>query len=553
VQKCITATLVLICNILLFSVFIIPLNANDIITRSSSVLLLDCVNFREYSFEGPSDLLSLYNRPLTFLADTAEQQSYSNNSKRTFIDVTADLSSETGEPLFLRLTGGDSRNREHGTFGKIQLKFSKIDAQISGIYRHLGMYADRTEQFCSSYGSFRKSPLHYRDMGHYGVAEYIIGQLNFRTNNSRSKTVINKYGEWVAIPGLYNPVYKLGNAISQTLNLKAFSGWFAFSGMADERKLALDHLNSSKKLFYNLRSSYKRNIFIDDTFQINALISNEKKGGSRFGLQYEHSKNNYNLSLSTGVWSAAHPDVTCEFSVPFLDSCKASVEYGLVYVPEEKSIIQVVPQEIVETKISDFQYNRIKLYSSFRRFLKSPFSFNLGAVYKSSYQSYFIDTIEGVKSTRFAGSGKASFTASGSLRFSLPVKSLLCETWSNGQLNLKGRPFEYVPYEFGINFLHCFKGLNEVRTNANLTLRGPVSWNASYYGKDSTLTSPRLFFCNFGISIPFILPILSSHITPELVINAGPICLSPSGRQRYHPFGGELGPLISATLNGSIF
>jgi hypothetical protein len=495
----------------------------------------------------------LFYRPLAFLTDTADKPYNSNNSKKTLIDVTADLSSETGEPLFLRIAGGDSPNREHGTYGKIQLNLPKSDAQISGIYRHLGMYADRTEQFCSLYENFRKSPLHYRDIGHYGVAEYIIGQLNLKTNNIRSKTVINKYGEWVAIPGLYNPVYKHGNAISQTLNLKAFSGWFAFSGMVDERRLALDHASSSKKLFYNLHSNYKRNVFLIDTLQINAVLSNEKKGGSRFGLQYEHSKNNYNLSLSTGVWSAAHPDVTCEFSVPFLDSSKATFEYALVYVPEEKSVIQVAPQEIIETRISDFQYNRVKLSSSFRRFLKTPFSFNFWSVYKSSYQSYYIDTIGGVISTRFAGSGKPSLITSGSLRFSLPVKSILFEMWSNGQLNLKGRSYEYVPYAFGIDFSHCVKGLNVIKTNANLTMRGPVNWNASYCGKDSTLTSPRLLFCNFGVSIPFILPVLSSHISPELVIKAGPIGLSPSGRQRYHPFGGELGPLISATLNGSIF
>ncbi|HEX2958431.1 MAG TPA: hypothetical protein VHO70_16465, partial [Chitinispirillaceae bacterium] len=121
-----------------------------------------------------------------------------------------------------------------------------------------------------------------------------------------------------------------------------------------------------------------------------------------------------------------------------------------------------------------------------------------------------------------------------------------------GTVNFTGEPFEYGPFECGAGFSCFFGSSSMIRTDFDVTLRGPAKWNASYLGKDSTISSPQILFCNFGITIPFILPVLASHITPELAIKAGPISFRPSGRQQYHPFGGPLGPLVSATLLGTI-
>jgi hypothetical protein len=68
---------------LAFSLF-----ANEIATKSSSVLLLDGVNFREYSLKHSSDLLTLYKRPLLFYVDTSESGSESNIERKPIVRCT---------------------------------------------------------------------------------------------------------------------------------------------------------------------------------------------------------------------------------------------------------------------------------------------------------------------------------------------------------------------------------------------------------------------------------------------------------------------------------
>ncbi|MBN1601073.1 MAG: hypothetical protein JW915_05655 [Chitinispirillaceae bacterium] len=527
--------------------------SNEIATKSSSVLLLDGVNFREYSLEHSSDLLSLYKRPLLFYVDTSESSSEKNIERKPIVSMHADLSSETGEPLFLRLIGGDSPNREHGTYGNVTVDIPRIGAQLSGIYNHLGMYADAIEQFCANYEHARGHYLPYRDIGHYGVAEYITGQMKLSVRNVVSKTVFNRYGEWVTIPGLYNPLYKSGNALNQSLILPLLNSQFSVSGMIDRRAIYNDHINSIKKTYYSVNPQYKKTVFSDDTLTARALFSNEKVKGHRAGLEYKHTAETYNVSVSGGLWSSIKPDANVAVTVPFFDSSDVSVMYSLVYIPEERPVTQITPKHTVTTHIKPFNYNEVRLSASLRKCLKLPLTLELWTDYKSSYQSYSIDTAASVLSTKFIDSEEMLFLSGGALRMAFSFESIHLNLWSSGNIIFKGVPFEYVPYECGLGFTHCFRGTNTLQTDFNLTLRGPVQWNAQYSGKDTTRSSSRLLFCDIGLKIPFILPILSSHVSPELVIKAGPICLCPAKRARYHPFGTEIGPLIAVSLTGNIY
>jgi hypothetical protein len=535
----------------LFLIF--PIYANEIITKSSSVLLLDGVNFREYSLQQSKDMLTLFNRPLLFFSDTSDVSTEKNIAKKPLVSLLADLSSETGEPLFLRLTGGDSSNREHGTYGKIKINIPRIDAQVSGLYCHLGMYADAIEQFCANYEKSRGHSLPYRDMGHYGVAEYIVGQMKLKFRNVLSKTVFNQYGEWITIPGLYNPLYKSGNAATQDLLIPFSSSLLSVSGMVDQRTLYTDHTCSYKKTYYNVNSNYKKVFFSEDTLIAGVLLSNEKIKGDRVGVEYQHSAEMYKMCVSAGFWGAGEPDARVVVSVPFLDSSDASLSYSLVYIPEENAITQITLDKQVSTRIAPFNYNEFRLSTIFHHCLKTPLTIELWTDYKSSFQSYFIEAIDTILSTRFGDSGEKMLLSGGSLNLTFPFKTVDFKLWSSGNIIFTGEPYEYVPYECGIGCTHYFRGASTIQTDFNLTLRGPVHWSATYAGKDSTRTSPRLLFCDIGITIPFILPVLSSHISPELAIKAGPVCLDPSRRERFHPFGSKLGPLVSVTLTGNIF
>lgn len=527
--------------------------ANEIATKSSSVLLLDGVNFREHSLEHSSDLLSLYKRPLSFYADTSEFSSEMDIERKPIVSMHADLSSETGEPMFLRLIGGDSHNREHGTYGNVTVNIPRIGAQFSGIYNHLGMYADAIEQFCANYEHARGHYLPYRDMGHYGVAEYITGQMKLSVRNVVSKTVFNRYGEWVTIPGLYNPLYKSGNALNQSLILPLLNSQFSVSGMIDRRAIYNDHINSIKKTYYSVNPHYKKTVFSDDTLTARALLSNKKVKGHMAGLEYKHTAEKYNVFVSGGLWSSIKPDARVAVTVPFFDSSDVSVMYSLVYIPEERPVTQITPKEIVTTHIKPFNYNELRLSTSLRKCLKSPLTLELWTDYKSSYQSYWIDTAASVLSTKFIDSEEMLFLSGGALRVAFTSESIKLNLWGSGTIIFKGVPFEYVPYECGLGFTHYLRGATMIQTDFNLTLRGPVHWNAQYSGRDSTRSSSRLLFCDIGLKIPFILPILSSHVSPELVIKAGPICLHPAKRLRYHPFGTKIGPLVAVSLTGNIY
>ncbi|HEX2957255.1 MAG TPA: hypothetical protein VHO70_10505, partial [Chitinispirillaceae bacterium] len=368
-------------------------SANEIITRSSTVQLLDCVNFREYTLSGLSDLKSLMYRPLTFTTDTMESNiEKDTTSFRPQLSVLADLSSETGEPLFLRVTGGDSRNREHGTFGRVTLTVPKIHTQISGSYRHLGMYADRTEDFCTSYEQHRGSALPHRDMGHYGVAEYIIGKISSEIRRVSSKTTINRYGEWMVIPGLYNPLYKKGNAVSQSLKIPFNRNLLSLNGMADQRVLYTGHNSTVKKMYYDVQASYNRELFSSDSLSVNLHLSNEKNYGDHFGVQFSHFAAIYNLSVTAGIWSAGMPDANVRFAVPFLDSSDVSLGYSFVYIPEEASIPQTTPLNVVTTRIDPLHYNQVRLSTNVRHCFRTPLSIELWTDYKSAYQTYSVDS-----------------------------------------------------------------------------------------------------------------------------------------------------------------
>jgi hypothetical protein len=527
-------------------------SANDITSKSSSVLLLDGVNFREYSLSGLSDLKSLYYRPLTFICDTMENHHDTIRLSKPHLTVLADLSSETGEPLFLRITGRDSRNREHGTYGKLALNLPGIHTKITGSYSHLGMYADRIEDFCSNYEKYRKSALPFRDMGHYGVATYAYGQISSMICGISSKTLINKYGEWVLIPGLYNPVYKKGTALSQTLHIPLKRSFISFDGMADQRKIYTDHNSSMKKIYYDMQTGYNREIFSEDTLAIKLRLSNEKIYGDHFGIQFKHIADVYRLSVAAGIWSAGMPDADVKIEVPFFDSCIASLGYSLVYIPEEASIYQATQQNLVATGIDPLQYSQVRLSSVFRNLFRIPLSLELWTEYKSECQVYTINPFGDTLWTQFTGSDDPIAAGGGNLKMVQNFKYVSLRAQCRGTLNFIGKPFEYVPYECGAGF-SCFIGSTAtIKADFDLTFRGPVEWNALYIGKDSTISSPQILFCNFGVTFPFILPVLSSHITPQIAIKGGPIALRPSGRQQYHPFGSSLGPLIAATLFGDI-
>jgi hypothetical protein len=527
-------------------------SANEITTKSSSVLLLDGVNFREYSLSGLSDLKNLFYRPLTFIGDTMENHHDTMRLSKPHLTVLADLSSETGEPLFLRITGSDSRNREHGTYGKLAFNLPGIHTLITGSYSHLGMYADRIEDFCSNYEQHRKSSLPFRDMGHYGVATYAYGQIKTTLRGALSNTLINRYGEWVVLPGLYNPLYKKGTAVSQSLKIPLNNSCISFAGMADQRKIYTDHNSSIKKIYYDLQADYSRKLFIDDMLAVNIGLSNKKDNGDHFGIQFRHIADVYRLSVAAGVWNAGMPDADVKIEVPFFDSCVASLGYSLVYIPGEITIPQTIPLNVVTTGIDPLQYSQIRLSSTFRNFFRTPLSLEFWTDYKSEYQVYAIEPFGDTLSTQFTGSGDPIAAGGGTLKIVQNFRYVSLRAQCRGNLNFIGKPFEYVPYECGAGFT-CFIGNTAtIRTDFDLTFRGPVEWSALYAGRDSTTSSSQILFCNFGVTIPFILPILSSHLTPQIAIKGGPIALRPSGRQQYHPFGSPLGPLIAATLFGDI-
>jgi hypothetical protein len=527
-------------------------SANEITTKSSSVLLFDGVNFRDYSLSIISDLKSLYYRPLTYIGDTMENHHDTTHLSEPHLTVLADLSSEIGEPLFLRITGSDSRNREHGTYGKLALNLPVIHTKITGSYSHLGMYADRIEDFCSNYEQYRKSALPFREIGHYGVATYAYGQISSIICGISSKTLINRYGEWVVIPGLYNPVYKKGTALSQSLYIPLNRSYLSFDGVADQRKVYADHNSPMKKIYYDVQAGYNRKLFSEDTLAIKLRLSNEKIHGDRFGIQFKHIADVYRLSVAAGICSAGMPDADVKIEVPFFDRCIASLGYSLVYIPEETSIYQTTPQNLVATGIDPLQYSQVRLSSVFRNFFRVPLSLELWTEYKSEYQAYTINPFGDTLWTKFTGSDDPIAAVGGALKMVQNFKFVSLRAQCRGNLNFIGKPFEYVPYECGAGFSSFIGGTATIRADFDLTFRGPVEWNALYAGRDTTISSPQILFCNFGVTIPFILPVFSSHISPQIAINGGPIALRPSGRQQYHPFGSPLGPLIAATLFGDI-
>ncbi len=531
---------------------VVAASANEIATKSSSVLLLDGVNFREYSLSGDHDLKSLIYRPLTFISDTMANHHDTLHLSKPHLTVLADLSSETGEPLFLRITGSDSRNREHGTYGKLALNVPKINTQITGSYSHLGMYADRIEDFCSDYERQRKSALPFRDIGHYGVATYAYGQILSTIRSVSSKTLINRYGEWVVIPGLFNPIYKKGTAVSELIHIPLKSSFISFAGMGDQRKMNTDQNSSIKKIYYDMQAGYTSKLFSDDTLAVTLKISNEQIHGDHAGVQFKHFAEVYRLSVAAGIWSAGIPDADVTFEVPFLDSSAAALRYSLKYIPEESSIPQTTPLNVVTTAIDPLQYNQVRLSSSFRNFFQTPLSLELWTDYKSDCQRYSVDSVRDTLVTRFTGSGEPIASGGGAIKLAQNFKYISLRAQCRGTLNFTGKPFEYIPYECGAGFT-CFIGnATTIRTEFDLTLRGPVQWNALYLGRDSIISSSQILFCNFGVTIPFILPIFSSHITPQIAIKGGPIALRPSGRQQYHPFGCPLGPLVTAKFFGDI-
>jgi hypothetical protein len=481
-----------------------------------------------------------------------ENQAGEINSSKPHLSVLVDLSSETGEPLFLRITGGGSRNREHGTFGKVVLAIPQINTQILGSYRHLGMYADRIEDFCSAYEQTRRIALPHRDVGIYGIAEYINGQIISTIRTVSSKTLLNHYGEWVTIPGLYNPIYKKGTVLSELLMIPLNSSALFFNGMADQRKIYTDHSSSIKKMYYDFQSGYKRNLFSDDTLAVKLKLSNEKIHGDHFGIQFKHFAEVYRLSVAAGIWSAGMPDADVKIEVPFLDSGVASLGYSQVYIPGETSIPQTTPLNVVTTGVDPLQYSQVRVSSLMSNFFRTPLSLELWTEYNSEYQTYSIDSARDTLVTRFTGSGKPIAAGGGTVKMVQTYKYVSLRAHCMGTLNFMGKPFEYIPYECGAGFT-CFIGSTAtIRTDFDLTFRGQVQWSALYLGNDSTISSSPILFCNFGVMIPFIPPVFSSHITPQIAIKAGSIALRPSGRQQYHPFGSPLGPLVSATLLGDI-
>jgi hypothetical protein len=518
------------------------------------IALIDCVNYRDYSHTSLLHHQSQYQRPFTFSIDTTTGLHTDSSGNPSLVTIWADLSSETGEPLFLRFTGGSATNREHCTHGGARINIPQLNLQLAGNYRHIGTYADRIEQYCAAYAFSRGASLRHQNIGHFGIAEYITGQWDLNVASGIFKGIFNKYGEWTMVPGLYLPIYREGNTYIQTLAMPLFSGKLTMSGNIRRENEFPDHKDITTSDYYSVKTTYSHSLSKSNAVSIQIHSSSEKSSRHYVQASLENTRvPSLAIQFSAGLWSGGHPEIQTEICYQLFDKCTISTEYSYEFTPGEKSISVLTPEHHASVHFSPTRSNNITLTT--RYFNSSPvvpFSLSVWSHMISNPEFLYIDTTSERVTARFMESSHRLFQIGGEANLKIPVNDLTLSLYSRGNYTTTGVPCESVPFESGIKLAYTSKQSRPIRSDVALAWRAPYTWNAKYNGFDSDMTSPSILSCDFELSIPFYLPLFTSMLAPEISISARPIPLVPSGRQRFHPFGTEIGPHISVLLNCDI-
>jgi hypothetical protein len=532
----------------------IPVASDSLLTNSSTLIQLDCSNYRLFDFDLTHSTTIDIVQPLTFKRDTLfsfnDQDSLKNR-----IRIWGDLGSETGELLFDRFDGvaydGPKFNREHMVYAGSELHLLQNRLQLRGGYHHLGSYSDRIEEKISELSQRYSIDPRYRSVGSYGISEYYFGVWKLELPHVTTRGILSKYGNWILLPIAFDPVYMSGYRYVQDVDISFSSEKIVLSSDCDFQKRFLNHLDYSKVNAYTANASWDHSVSDRLTIGVRAKGNSNYLSRGFFSLHFENKVGDDLLYwFESGIWSNQEPVGEIGLGWKPQSGVKIDLSLKYAYKPGEKEITYLSYLNPTTLSVESLRETKMQSSVEVENILALPVHFRGWISIQKGSPEYAVTQTEKKRYICQEQSENVIAGFGGRLYADLSFYKIMINPWVQANMDMVGQLSESTPRELGIALSYSDGGNNPNKYNVSLTYREPYSLRVKMNGKSQTLSSNSLLFCNLSVVIPFMSPILSQHIKPTFQFQAGPVhLLHGLTRQAFHPFGSEIGPAFSAKMD----
>jgi hypothetical protein len=273
-----------------------------------------------------------------------------------------------------------------------------------------------------------------------------------------------------------------------------------------------------------------------------------------FSLNAESQINQeFSLLFKAGLWDNKEPDGSIGIQWQPLSDLKTDFSIRYNYNPGRKDFLYLSYLDSTLLIVKSAREKQINSSLEIANILKKPVHLRAWTNLKKGYNEYIISERPGNSSVYQSQRDEWFMGIGGKLYADLSIHRFDINPWAQGNLILAGELPEIFPFESGIDIKYTLTGSDPVIVNLSLIYRAPYNWQALKNGEKIELSTNPLLFSNLTITIPFISPIFAEHIKPLFLCQAGPIHLIGDKREKTHPFGNEIGPVISAKIEAAFW
>jgi hypothetical protein len=514
---------------------------------NSSVIMLDAANYRLFNFDVTQKTEYDYTQTGTSLTDTVFSSLDSDTASIIRISPWGNLSSESGEPLFIRFKQS-AVNKEHITNAGCEAHLFNNRIQIKGGYLHLGSYSDRLELNFASLSSKYAIPVTYTNLGEYAISEYYYGIWKYSKSGVTMRGYGRMYGNWVSLPVNYDPVYISGYRYNQLVSIVQPLDTLIMNVDVDMREEYPDHVNKRENNVLDMSTVWSHRLADNVT---GVIVVDKNTGrlpeysikGDLIGAIAEK----WYLKAGAGFYSNIEP--VYNGSITWFPYSNMSVEGTVAYdyTPSYKPFIYTsISNSTSILDIQSIRSSRAFLRASVDTLFRLPLDLQCWVKVQYGNNEYAVNNGKNqyiLLRENKSYSCIAGTRINGNFKFSqIPFE---VDPWVQINKEFKGLLAENIPLESGLKIRYLSGTVMKNLYEASITYRRPYSLNLIEDGRAAKRESPELLFLNLHFRVPFISPILDNHLKPSVDFEFGPLHLINGERVQFHPYGNIAGPAVS--------
>jgi hypothetical protein len=493
--------------------------------------------------------------PIALFASDLSRLSADSTTPRPFALVGwVDLGSEIGEPLFARITDKTGGNREHITNAGAVI--SRHGASLLGTYRHSGNYSDRYDDFWARYKEHHGKRSPYDALGDNGLANYYLAAWRLDGTAAWTEGYAARYEHWSTTPYFFSPLFRQGVRLEQTCR-------FAFGAYAFAGRLGVDtenrYPNHHTPIDYShLWADYGIERGLGDAFVSGIrlrLASDETPGVAVAAHLGDTAIEPLGWSIRAGTFEDGSVFGTAGIQLGRARQLSFSLGGALDHVPARRSYRFHTVHDTVAYSYESYQTLRLTSTLSWPGTVGLPLSIELWADHDHRPAREWVDTSGSPKAIVHRPASQPISRVGVKTRYRYRLGPLSVTPWARGHL-VAGRQPEplAVPWSAGVEV-----GVGSMSGSLpGATLRveavGPVSvaYRQEPDGEFERHSVSERVQLSGECRVPFVLPSWAGMLSPLFRVRVSPIHLTGTTRQKHHPFGSVLGPVILCTLEGRV-